>query len=707
MQAEQLIATAERAPYGRGEKTLTDLEIRRTWQIAAERIAFTGKHWPATLAAIVARIAETLGIDGEVTASPYKLLIYDTGSFFVPHRDTEKLPGMFATLVIALPSTAEGGELIVSHKGEEKRIDLRCPDPSELAFAAFYGDCVYEVRPVTAGYRLVLIYNLARRGRKPLPKPPEYTTQQSRLATALTQWATAARDGDPVKLIYPLAHAYTEAEIGFHALKGADAALAAVVAAAAATAGCDVHLALISIEETRGAEYGEAWQHKRRRGYHDHDEDADGMEPGELYDRTAIASHWRRPDDTQAPLGDIPILEAEFSPPVEFETLEPDEQHFHEAAGNEGASFERSYSRAALILWPKSGSLAVINQGGRHVALPYLAGLAADWQSRGDHAAWDQAHVLSGHIISSWKTQGYLPGHGNRQSDTAAFLDTLVRLGDTNRIDAFLMSLSGKSGFESVDAPSIVTALRSLAPARAAELAARLVQNAAAPSFAACARLLALLSAGHANLAKDSACHLAAAMPGDPRRPAEVGWRTSAAVLPESVADLMAALARVDQALAVAAANTICGRPAIYDPDNIVVPATENLVALPDIAQTQAITILRAACLRHLAARIAQPLEPPTNWRRDANLACKCKDCSALAAYLADPGQKRWVFAAAEYRRNHLEQTMRAARSDVTTTTERRGSPYKLLCAKTQASYERRCRQRDQDLAAVNKLRPA
>lgn len=36
IQAEQLIAVAERAPYGRGESTLTDPSVRRTWQISAD-----------------------------------------------------------------------------------------------------------------------------------------------------------------------------------------------------------------------------------------------------------------------------------------------------------------------------------------------------------------------------------------------------------------------------------------------------------------------------------------------------------------------------------------------------------------------------------------------------------------------------------------------------------------------------------------------
>lgn len=94
-QATQLIAAAERAPYGRGEETLIDTEVRRTWQIAAEQVHIAGKHWAHTLGAIVARAAEGLGVADPIDASLYKLLLYDEGSFFVSHRDTEKAPGMY------------------------------------------------------------------------------------------------------------------------------------------------------------------------------------------------------------------------------------------------------------------------------------------------------------------------------------------------------------------------------------------------------------------------------------------------------------------------------------------------------------------------------------------------------------------------------------------------------------------------------------
>src|SRR5687768_2053478 len=68
IQAEQLIAVAERAPFGRGEETLVDTAVRRVWQIDAGRVHIGGKNWPRTLEGIVSRAAEGLGVDGPVEA---------------------------------------------------------------------------------------------------------------------------------------------------------------------------------------------------------------------------------------------------------------------------------------------------------------------------------------------------------------------------------------------------------------------------------------------------------------------------------------------------------------------------------------------------------------------------------------------------------------------------------------------------------------
>ncbi len=149
-QAERIIGVAEAAPYGRGEETVVNLAVRRCWQIGPDRVRLGGRHWARTLDRIVARVTEGLGVSDPVKAEFHKLLVYGPGSFFVGHRDTDKASGMFATLVIVLPSCFEGGDLLVRHRGREARLVLRCDDPAEVAFTAFYADCVHEVLPVTA-----------------------------------------------------------------------------------------------------------------------------------------------------------------------------------------------------------------------------------------------------------------------------------------------------------------------------------------------------------------------------------------------------------------------------------------------------------------------------------------------------------------------------------------------------------------------------
>jgi hypothetical protein len=176
-------------------------------------------------------------------------------------------------------------------------------------------------------------------------------------------------------------------------------------------------------------------------------------------------------------------------------------------------------------------------------------------------------------------------------------------------------------------------------------------------------------------------------------------------VRPEFIVDLFTALGPIDTTLAAVSAEHVLDWPATYDFDTVLIPAMGSLLGSAKTARLAAVQRLRVACLAHLEARIALPLEPPQDWRRDNQLGCNCKDCQALAAYLVDATQKVWVFAAAEARRGHVEATIRHARCDLDRATEKRGSPHKLVCTKNQASYDRRCDQRTKDLAERERLK--
>ena len=711
MQAEQLVAVAERAPYGKGEETLVDAEVRRTWQIGADKIYIGGKHWQKNLDGIVARVTNTLGVNGKVAAELYKLLVYDTGSFFVIHRDTEKAAGMFATLVIILPSVYSGGELVVRHRGEEARLELNVSDPSEVAYAAFYADCKHEVLPITSGCRLTLIYNLLRTDRSQASEPPDYGSEQADIADWLREWGQSIADEEsnpPQKLIYLLEHAYTQAELSFAALKGEDAARGAVATAAAEQAGCDLHLALLTIYESGYAEH--AYYPSRRGRYrYDEGEDDDEFEIGEVTDRFQRLSHWRKPDDSRPAFAEIPFEDEEVCLP-KGETLEPEEVEFSEATGNEGASFERTYQRAALVFWPSNRRLAVLNQAGLSVSLPYLSDLAKRWsQSREsvDSILWQEAHELSGYMLRTWssgKDEYFRPS--NSLGDNAAMLGALFCLKDEAHIEKFLVNVAAEGNYGKGDNENLVQAIGLLPPHRAAELIERIVVKNTTVNPVACADLLARCTLANwfgnpqASL-MPAARALANALPGDAQPPTStVYWQRTTGVEPSFVVNVMTALEKIAPSIANQAADNLLDRPATYGFDTVLVPALLNLAGQPGSATER----LRTACLHHLNKRIAEILEPPKDWARSSNVKCQCRHCVELSRFLADPLVEEWSFKAAENDRSHVEHSIRQAGCDLNLKTMKGRRPYTLVCVKNQASYQRRLQQREQDLQNIAKL---
>ncbi|HKD22418.1 MAG TPA: 2OG-Fe(II) oxygenase [Rhizomicrobium sp.] len=703
VQAERLVAIAAAAPYGRGEETVVDRGVRRTWQVESAKVRIGGRHWDKTLAGLVADIALGLGVSEPVAADFYKLLVYDTGSFFVDHRDTEKVGGMFATMVLVLPSTHSGGELVMKHLGREVVLDPRPEEPSEIGFAAFYADCVHEVRPVKAGYRLTLVYNLHFVGQRLPLKAPDYRAEHGRVVELLRSWASA--EDEPDKLILPLEHVYTPAELSFSALKGADAGVASVLVNAASEADCDLHLALVSIEESGSAEH--TGYYGRRHWSRDEEGDED-FEIAEVLDRALILSEWRRPDGGEAGFSDFPFGEDELCPPDAFEDLMPDEQHFHEATGNEGASFERTYSRAGFVLWPTARRLAVLNQAGLRTTLPYLEDLTARWETSGaslQSPLWREADELSGHMLGSWSRSSW---RADAAAEAGRMLDLQVRLGNVERIDAFFAELSAEGHYAAPDNGAIVPAAALLPAPRATELLVRIVGRNALAHLSACGDLLLRCVAAPTGATGDLeqiGVALIDALPGDPSRRQEVGTGIRPTpVKPGFVVDLLTAMSRIDAGLAARAIEHLLAWPKTYTPDDVLIPAARAFAKLVESTAWPAVGRLREASLDHLRRRIALPLEAPRDWTRTNPLKCTCRECHGLGAFLVAPDQQQWRLKAVQDRRTHVEQSVRSAACDLDLTTERSGSPHTLVATKNQASYERRAKQRRQDLEHVSAL---
>ncbi|MBS0642226.1 MAG: 2OG-Fe(II) oxygenase, partial [Proteobacteria bacterium] len=542
--------------------------------------------------------------------------------------------------------------------------------------------------------------------RRPL-LAPDYRNQHGALVALLAGWGGA--EDDPDKLILPLEHAYTMAELSFTALKGADAGIAGVLAQAAAEANCDLHLALVSIEESGIAEYNADYGRRRRRYYDEDDDDEDEeWEAGEITDASMTLSEWRRPDASATDLGPLPFEKGELCPPDAFEDLTPDDEHFQEATGNEGASFERSYSRAGLVLWPASRRLAVLNHGGLETTLPYLEDLVQRWQNAGKSTRpglWAQADELSGRMLWSWSRHSW---RSNNDNKPGRMLGLLCRLGNHDRIDQFLTDISAAGHYAAIDNAAILRAAALLPSERAVDRLAQIIGQNAAKSLPACSSLLRSgieLGRWGAGELAPAAATLVDKLPQDKDMVPASPWVMEPPALPAAcVADLVAATSQIDPALAERALRHIMANSKQYSLDDGLVPAACALAAQEGSWIWPVAERLRGACLTHLQHRAVLPLEAPRDWARPATVGCTCADCRSLAAFLAAPDQPQWRLKAAMDRRRHVEDTVRAAHCDVDLVTEKRGTPHTLIATKNHASYERRVRQRREDLAHIATL---
>jgi len=718
-QIEMLIAQATRAPYGRGEETILDESVRKVWQLPPEKVQIGGKSWAANFAGILEQVAAGLGCEGmAVAADLYKLLIYDVGGFFLAHRDTEKVEGMFGTLVLGLPSAYAGGELLIRHAGREARVDLSRAEFSELAFVAFYADCEHEVRPITQGNRVCLVYNLILDRRvKSQGKSlfaPDYEAQISTAASLLKEKLHAP--DAPTKVVWLLEHHYSPDGLSFAGLKWADAARANVLTTAAERAGCAAHLCLVHIEESGIAQ--ELYDDYRSRYDDDGDGDTasgDDFEVIEVCDGRHYLSQWRDRSDQPVAFGEVPLAPGELLPAGALDDEEPDEQKLMEASGNEGASFERSYLRAALAVWLRERYTEVLLQAGPDAALPHLRErIDAAMGSSAPVGARIAAVQTARKIVEAWKTlPEYTPAEIQCERRDE-MLHLLVHLGDLALLDEFIQGVVTPE-YNGDENDALMASSRLLPAARMGLLYSELVRRHMRHLYAPCVDLLHALVSSAQELPKDRAGKAAldqiagSIVNGldEVARPAkENEWKESweckraRPVDTKLVRELMEALGRLGAtALCDLAVQHFADRWEIFDPVSVLIPALP-LLQEPDAAARR----LWDNCAQFVLQRSEHPPEAPRDWRQEANLACSCTDCRELRAFANDPVEQVHRFRLRKDRRQHLHRIIESHGLDMTHETERKGSPQTLVCGKTRETYRRRCEQYRKDIAALETL---
>ncbi|KAH9934631.1 uncharacterized protein B0H18DRAFT_1180741 [Fomitopsis serialis] len=363
--AAVVISGCKQAPFGQGERTVVNTAVRDTWEMDASQVQFHNPAWQGYLQGVVKDVCAELGVNMAVSqprCELYKLLLYETGSH------TEKVNGMFATIVVVLPSKYTGGEAHVSHGLLSTVYDTASLSNFQTTVLAWYTDVMHEIKPITSGYRLALSYNLLHTSNALRPSLPNNHAAVNALRHVLLSWKQANHDRVPRKIIYLLDHKYSQANLKGSALKGVDAHKLAILDALAKQLGFRLGMAnlecrLSGSANDDGCHYGR----RRKRGwynpYEDYDEsdDPDDVDFEEVEEREASITNLVTLDGE--PLQDALEYDEHQDHTIpknlinEVEAGPHDDQEYEGYMGNGAGSLERWYRRTVLIIWPQGFNL--------------------------------------------------------------------------------------------------------------------------------------------------------------------------------------------------------------------------------------------------------------------------------------------------------------------------------------------------------------
>lgn len=706
-QIDQLIRMAEQAPYGKGTKTLVDTTVRNCWQINADQLNLSGSSWKKTTRKLLRLAADGLGCPrDQLKAELYKLLIYQTGGFFIPHRDTEKSDGMIATLTVSLPVEGTGGELVVRHKNRDLNIEMNVDDPSELAYAAFYADCEHEVKKVRSGHRIALVFNLLiePKGNEKLLTAPDYTNEIDAISKELQTWCK--NENATNKLIWILDHEYSEAGLSFGALKNGDRAVAGALALASEQADCELFASIVHISEVFDAWYaGGGYSY-----WNDFaSDDLTDYEIGELIEREIWLDSWSSPDGCNLDFGKLQINEFELMPTGGMDNALPDDEQVEEAMGNGGATLERAYHYAALVLFRKTAMLDELVKNSTISAVSWIA----EELKRNDDIADNYIVELAQNLMKAWPERR--PYDYLRSVGFSEMFQLLLKLGDQRLSKEFLCNIASRD-YSGDENDEFTTVLSTLGAADTKEILLVLIKKKFSNYPSGLLQLLMLLDrkidysvSSKQRVFKECVNEIFRMLPetlSSRTNQKEYRYETKQTTIhKKAIENLFLLYWRADAMdIAVSVPEVFDQFSKVVSLDREVPKALAKLRQNREVFRSEAYLSLWRVSASHLLDRSESPPEEPQDWRVAAEFSCNCPQCKALRKFCKNPEQRVARFPLKKELRAHLHQKIDNNRLDLDHETERKGRPFTLVCTKNRATYKRRLKEYSNDVKHMKTL---
>ena len=749
-QVRELIAIAEAAPYGKGLETVRDDSVRKCWQIDSRNLDLNSVAWDAFITVALEKVKKDLGIEAEVAALPYKLLIYEKGGHFLPHRDTEKLESMFGTLIIALPSAHEGGVLHIRHGGREVVVDFSGKAHwRDFQFAALFADCEHEVKPVRSGHRCCLVYNLKLQKGNPSSLNRPLDVQTKALVPPLRPLAEERSEGISAVL---LEHSYTEANFSQRNLKGNDASRARALLAAADELGLVAHLGLVTYHqmgELEGVDFSYR-SHRYRRSFDDDDDDDDDGdvegEMGEVYEESLTVGHWRDAKDKPAKLGTYSLKMEDLIAGEAIDARGPDEKESEGYTGNAGCTMDYWYHRAAVVWWRREDHERILCDQNLSGACRELFSLAGKKGKAGAEAFQRLARAVVDCFpealphLSAWSRSDFVASACDDEDDFFEEDDGVDGSPDPDE-EAFTLALAS---FATAGARGWLESMIARVPPAAfclcrSDLWRRLFKAFGSAPFETV--LDSLIDEGAENyrgllftllevarhapdesaLAQRLLSHLVRITPKAPKQ----NWEPQRDPVPPGDSDEARALLlaspllsgvkerdlaldflRADRSLAYVRA--ILG-PLLLEKGAIAGPKREGSVHRE----------LLTFAIDSLGDEISRELKPYPDWTRPCPPPGKPQPIShwssdrfttpglleELARFMADPAERSHDFKRAQHDRSRVEDFIKANLLDLDWTTIKVGTPHTLRVTKNDSSYRHAVAMRKKDKTLLAKLR--
>ncbi|HET8855869.1 MAG TPA: hypothetical protein VFM60_08090, partial [Salinimicrobium sp.] len=536
-----------------------------------------------------------------------------------------------------------------------------------INYAGFYADCDHEVKPLTSGVRVCLVYNLIQQKAGKMMKPLSLQTNANKLAGLFTE-----NNSLNLPYIILLGHQYTPANFSEQALKLNDRAKAEALLLAAKQAGYYAKFCLVTSYLTGSPEYNDHY-------------DENDTEMGEVFEEDLYIEHWL---DHKLPTFDyISFEENQLITSFRLNEEEPLIKESTGYMGNYGPDVMHWYHYGAMMIWSPEVNAQLLLAQNTATQLRWIS-----YFNSVEKISDAEVMAIEDILINGFESRY----RGGKKEDFNVVANWLINRNEKT----FLINLNRERlqfFFVKIDTDSWIRLLQFMAVEHTKRLFEKIIEQVTLPVLE---KLLEVLNAmtDKAEL-KPIAIEQTILLPDLFQ---SVHANTSREINATAISDLFQ-LTQIptEKEWTNEIFETITEKPNWEYLHKVLVP--QLMAATNPSGLTEK---LLSFCHEYLQKRVNNKPQPPADWSRSLPETKNSKaQWQILKDFLESPSEIVFDFRRKQMERTDMEAAIRNVVIDLKTETIRKGSPHILRISKTQDAYNRLLKNWLTDVALLGRLK--